>query len=160
GYAGDRLSKTLQKDLVSRLRGWYREHPDPGLHSAIDWLLGHGQEGRVGRQLDWEQADVLKRIDQELQGQPPGDRRWYGPAARQTMVLLGPEELDMGSPADEPNREKDETLHRRRIGRTFALATREVTARQFAEFLKACPSVKHKSNRKYNPDDDCPEVNV
>jgi formylglycine-generating enzyme required for sulfatase activity len=47
----------------------------------------------------------------------------------------------MGSPKDEPNRRADETPHLRRIPRSFAIATKEVTVGQFRKFLKAKPGL-------------------
>jgi hypothetical protein len=44
-----------------------------------------------------------------------------------------------------------EALHKRRIGRSFALATHEVTVQQFLAFRKA-----HVCNRQYAPTPDCP----
>jgi formylglycine-generating enzyme required for sulfatase activity len=76
------------------------------------------------------------------------------------MVLLGPDTFEMGSPEDEPRHDSDEKLHRRRIPRRFAIADREVTVRQFQEFLAAHPAVKHKGVKPYSPEGDCPVVNV
>ena len=40
----------------------------------------------------------------------------------------------MGSPPTEAGREDDETQHKKRIGRTFALAAKAVTVEQYRQF--------------------------
>ena len=39
-------------------------------------FLRHNREGPAERPLDWGQEVVLRRIDAELAGKPPGQRRW------------------------------------------------------------------------------------
>ena len=55
------------------------------------------------------------------------------------MVVIPPGEFVMGSPAAEPGRSAEETLHRVRIPRSYAIATTETTNGQFARFLAAVP---------------------
>ena len=52
------------------------------------------------------------------------------------VVIPGPVEFLMGSPSTEPGREEAEQQHKRRIGRTFALATKPVTFEQYRQFEK------------------------
>jgi formylglycine-generating enzyme required for sulfatase activity len=68
----------------------------------------------------------------------------------------------MGSPTDETGRGSEEVLHHRRIPRSFALATKEVTVRQFREFLKANPGIGHDwgPTEKHSPDPDGPVLGV
>lgn len=66
----------------------------------------------------------------------------------------------MGSPADEMGRLDDEEIHSRRIGRPFALATKTVTVRQFLEFLKAYPEVRHVYTKRFSPDPEGPMISV
>jgi serine/threonine protein kinase/formylglycine-generating enzyme required for sulfatase activity len=58
--------EALRQRLVPRLLDWYHSDPDPGVHSAIDWLLRHGREGPQPRALDWGQAAALEAIDWDL----------------------------------------------------------------------------------------------
>jgi formylglycine-generating enzyme required for sulfatase activity len=51
-------------------------------------------------------------------------------------------EFLMGSPADEPGRSDDERQHRRKIGRSYALATKAVTVAQFERFRKENPKAQ------------------
>jgi formylglycine-generating enzyme required for sulfatase activity len=151
------LPQAARQQWVPRLLGWYRDDPDPGIHGAIDWLLRHGKEGPVARKLDWGQARELERTDRELAGKPPGQRRWYVNGQGQTLTIVpGPIEFLMGSPAGEPNRSQDETQHRRKIGRSHAIATKAITVAEFQRFLKAHPEVKHSYSPKYSPEPDCP----
>src|SRR5262249_35594944 len=79
--------------------------------------------------------------------------RWYVNGQGQTMVVIpGPLEFDMGSPLSEERRNTDETQHRQRIGRTFALAATPVTKEQFLRFV---PTFEHSQMRRY-PEPTCP----
>jgi formylglycine-generating enzyme required for sulfatase activity len=71
------------------------------------------------------------------------------------VVLEGPVTFDMGSPPDEPDRTPFEMLHHRRISRTFAIASTEVTVEQFREFIQ-----EHEFSEKYAPEPSCPVVEV
>jgi formylglycine-generating enzyme required for sulfatase activity len=72
------------------------------------------------------------------------------------VVVPGPVEFLMGSPAGEPGRFDQELLHRRRIGRTFGIASKPVTVRQWEAFRKAHPEVFHDYEKQYSPEPDCP----
>lgn len=63
---------------------------------------------------------------------------YAGPEGHMMVVIQGGE-FTMGSPPEERGRSQDETLHRVRIPRAYALATTEVTNEQFARFLAAVP---------------------
>jgi formylglycine-generating enzyme required for sulfatase activity len=52
------------------------------------------------------------------------------------VVIAGPVEFLMGSPPTEDGRQPGEPQHTRRIDRTFALAAKSVTVREFRRFLK------------------------
>jgi formylglycine-generating enzyme required for sulfatase activity len=105
----------------------YRNDPDPGVHSAADWLL-----------RKWKRHRRLGVIDQDLAGKPPGDRRWFLNRQGETFaVFVGPVEFVMGSPEDEPGRDPDETWRREPLAHSFALATRLVTVAHFHRFLGA-----------------------
>ncbi|HEV3021729.1 MAG TPA: SUMF1/EgtB/PvdO family nonheme iron enzyme, partial [Pirellulales bacterium] len=125
------LTPNDRRRFLPWLLGIYGHDPDAGVHSAAGWLLGHwGHE----RQLVELEARAV------LQGPPTRDssspsasaRRWYVNGQGQTMVIVeGPVEFLMGSPAAEPGHDSDEALHRRRVGRSFAISAQEVTVAQF-----------------------------
>jgi formylglycine-generating enzyme required for sulfatase activity len=153
----------LRREVTDPLLRWYRSDPDPGIHSAIDWLLRPDSEGPAPRALDWGQFDRLRKIDEELQRHDPdGKRRWYVNGQGQTLtVLRGPVDFRMGTPHTDPERaEAAERSHMRRIPRTFAVATKPVTVKQFKRFLKDRPQVRHAHVERYGPDPDGPILNV
>jgi hypothetical protein len=88
-----------------------------------------------------------------------GNRDWYLTREGFTMVILrGPIEYTMGSPAQEEQRiAKDEQQHGVRIPRTFAIATKHVTREQFQRFR---PKYPPDNLRTYMPQPDCPAVGV
>lgn len=145
------LPPTEKNALAKRLLTRYRDDPDPGIHSAIDWLLRQ----RWGRGME------LQDMDSHLAGQPAEQRRWYVNKQGQTFAVFpGPVEFLMGSPAAEPSHFDSEVLHMQHIPRTFALATRKVSVEQFQRFLKAHPEVGHRYTKRYSPEPDGPIISV
>jgi serine/threonine protein kinase/formylglycine-generating enzyme required for sulfatase activity len=149
-FPKDKLSASEHQSLADRLLERYRVDPDPGLHSAVEWLLRR-----------WRHSEQLKVIDRELAVQralgrglclnpvalqavaslvvPPRTdvRLWYVTGTGHTMAVIPcPEPFDMGSPSHEPERGAYEELHRIHIPRSFAVATKKVTIEQFLHFLK------------------------
>jgi formylglycine-generating enzyme required for sulfatase activity len=123
----------------------YEHDPDAGIHGAARWSLAA-----------WGHAAKLKEIDDrfsQVKDRNLGGRRWFVNGQGQTMVIIpGPVEFLMGSPAGEPDREGPiEDRHRRVIPRSFAIADREVSLRQFRKF-----KVNHDHELKYGPDEDGP----
>lgn len=57
----------------------------------------------------------------------------------------------MGSPYEGTQRRSDEAWHRRRIDRSFAIATTTVTVAQYQRCLQAHPDVRHVHPRDYGP---------
>jgi formylglycine-generating enzyme required for sulfatase activity/tRNA A-37 threonylcarbamoyl transferase component Bud32 len=155
GFCEAQLPAAARQALVPRLLRLYRDDPDPGLHAAAEWLLRR-----------WGQTGELHRADRELarRAQPPaageGGRRWLVAREGHTLVVFpGPVTFWMGSPASESERyPPNELLHRRRIPRSFALATKEVTVEQFQRFLKANPAVRHSYLPRYSPDPNGPII--
>jgi formylglycine-generating enzyme required for sulfatase activity len=158
--------------LAAKLLVLYREHPDPGLHGAIDWLLrqkwGKAKE-LAATDAELATASRVKVLARGLAGVGPvpvgpflpapsvaEKRDWFVNGAGQTFAVVhGPVEFTHGSPASEPGRYEYEPAHRKRISRTFAIATKEVTT---AEFLRFRP--KHDWIKRYSPGADTPVVGV
>ena len=149
--AGERTS------LTEKLRDSYRNDPDPGLHAAAEWLLRQWKQDEWLKQIEQEwvknrqqQEQRLQHIGQEL-ANGKAKPQWYVTGQGQTMVVIpGPVEFLMGSPATESHRFDYENLHRKRIGRTFAIAAKAVTVEQFLRFRK------DDYMRQYAPTADCP----
>jgi formylglycine-generating enzyme required for sulfatase activity len=131
---------------LSRLRQWYREEPDAGLHGAVEWLLRR-----------WGDGGAVARIEKELAGARAGARQWHINSQGQTLVVVpAGAELWMGSPGAETGRiTPTEPLHRVRIPRSFAIAAREVTVEQLLRFQPG-----HRYLAKYSPRPDGPMIDV
>jgi len=154
--------------LLARVLQLYKDDPDPGLHGAAEWLLRQWQKDKRLKEMNeqWAKNQQQKetRIDQIKQElvkeQGKAKPQWYVNGQGQTMVVLpGPVEFLMGSPPTEADRQggpegKVEQQHKKRIGRSFAIAAREVTVEQFLRFRK-----DHQYEKQYAPTPDCP-VNI
>jgi hypothetical protein len=136
-------SPETRKVLVPKLQTLYRSEADPGLHAAVEWLLRLWKEEPWLRRVNDEWAKDREQRDKRLasiqqflrtdkEKTPP---QWYVNGQSQTMVVIpGPVEFLMGSPPSEENRNHLEIQHRRGIGQTFAIATKEVTVEQYRRF--------------------------
>jgi serine/threonine protein kinase/formylglycine-generating enzyme required for sulfatase activity len=147
-----------RQGLAERAVAVYRAEPDPGLHAAAEWLLRRMTRQDDLREADRRIRDDRGRLDRIRQALSAGERRpqWFVNGQGQTMVVLpGPSEFLMGSPPGEGGRVPNEALHRRRIGRTFAIGDKPVT---MGQFLLCRP--KHEYLPKYAPTPDCPAIHV
>src|SRR5271166_3968758 len=143
GYDPDELSPDKREPLVEHLLEMYRNDPDAGIHGAAEWMLRR-----------WKQKEKLAAIDVELKKlKDRGDRRWYVNSEGQTLAVIeGPVEFSMGSPHSEPDRRDSENLHRKRINRRFAIATKEVTVEHYQRFLKENPKIERLEIDRYSPE--------
>ena len=130
----DRLPETERRSHIPSLLKLYRDDPDPGIHGAAQWLL-----------RQWGAQIEILEIDKALgTGRIQDQRIWYVNRQGQTMVIIsGPVEVSMG---------EVDTRHKRKIGRRFAIASKEVTAEQFYRFRKQPAYLKAHSP----PSVDCP----
>jgi serine/threonine protein kinase/formylglycine-generating enzyme required for sulfatase activity len=164
GEFGEKVSPDERKAFLPKLREMYRAAPDAGLHAASEWLLRQWKEEAWLKETNqaWavdkqQQAKRLEQIEQELKKETGKDEaRWYVNGQGQTLVVIpGPVEFWMGSPPTEEGRggpvsRFDELRHWRRIGRSFAIASKEVTVEQFLR------RKDHPISRQHAPSDDCP----
>lgn len=162
--------------LSAKLLVLYRDDPDSGLHGAIDWLLRQ-KWGKV-KELAAIDAELARESRGRVAaralagatvpvGLPSGvvgpqlpapvvakGKDWFVNGEGQTFaVVRGPVEFTIGSPETEPGRYDDETAHRKRIGRTFAMATKEVTMEQYRRFRP-----KYEEENRYSKGSDTPAV--
>jgi formylglycine-generating enzyme required for sulfatase activity len=72
------------------------------------------------------------------------------------VVIPGPVEFVMGSPPNEAGRESRESQHKKRIGRTFALAAKSVT---LAEYQRFDPGYGGEI-RQWSPTGNCPVLGI
>ncbi|WP_406694967.1 protein kinase [Singulisphaera sp. Ch08] len=139
------LPQGMRNNLLPKLMTLYQADPDPGVHSALDWLLGR-----------WSFADQVRAIDLKLAGvQPKSGQGWRVTSQGQTMVLVeGPLTFQMGAPPDEIGLiapKVDETQHTRHIRRTFEIASKELSFQQFLASPYAPPHLKIDSPNEANP---------
>ena len=115
--------------MITLLEGWYRNDPDPGVHGAVAWLLRNR----------WGRGEALDAIDRSLAlREVPDSRGWFVDGQGKTFAIVrGPVTFMMGSTSkSEPERFKsEEASHLRRIPRSFAIASREVTVGEYGLFL-------------------------
>jgi serine/threonine protein kinase/formylglycine-generating enzyme required for sulfatase activity len=131
--------------LLPKLQKMYRSASDPGLHASSEWLLRRWKQEAWLTQVNEEWAKDKQQREKRLEGiektlakdkekTPP---QWYVNTQGQTMVVIpGPVEFLMGSPTTEIGRFDSELQHKRRIGRTFALAAKSVTLDQYQKMSK------------------------
>ncbi|HVK10392.1 MAG TPA: SUMF1/EgtB/PvdO family nonheme iron enzyme [Gemmataceae bacterium] len=172
GFPVEVVPQAEREALAGRLLVLYREHPDPGLHGAIDWVLR--QKWGKGKELAAIDADLaaVSRSQVVARGLADGGplpvgplvsasavgvgKDWFVNGEGQTYaVVRGPVEFTLGSPTTEPGRiEAHEPPHRKRIPRTFAIGTKEVTVEQFLRFRPNRDSV----GKRFSPGPDTPAV--
>src|SRR5262249_44174863 len=116
-----------RKALLPKLQETYRTKADPGLHASVEWLLRTWKEEAWLQQVqkDWARGKempleaIVRLLVKEKEKPPP---QWYINGQGQTMVVIpGPVEFEMGAPESEKDW-NGEIQHKRRIGRTFAIA--------------------------------------
>jgi formylglycine-generating enzyme required for sulfatase activity len=136
-YGLDRMPPAVRLNQLPWLLRLYWDHPDPGVHGAAEWLVRR-----------WGAADRLKVIDKALaNGRVEGRRGWYVNRQGQTMVVVPrPGVFWMG---------EGKERHKRRINRTFAIASKEVTVEQFLSFR-----MNHRPDKVVAPTGDCPVTEV
>jgi len=138
-YGEKEFSPDARKTLLPKFQEMYTTSTDPGIHAATEWLLRTWNQEVWLKQVDEEWArdkeqreQRCERIMQRMaQDKGKSSPEWYVNGQGQTMVVIpGPVEFMMGSPPTEVGRQDSEFQHKRRISRTFAIATKAVTVEQ------------------------------
>jgi serine/threonine protein kinase/formylglycine-generating enzyme required for sulfatase activity len=163
-FRPDQLQQTGHDRWMASVFLRFREDPDPGIHAAAEYFLRRGKQQFNLRdvQQQWakdgqQREERLAAIRRDLNLGKKVTPQWYVNSQAQTMVVIpGPVTFQMGSPATESGREEgftDEVEPRREksIGRSYAIAAKEITV---AEFLKFSP--KHIYYVRRSPGPDCP----
>jgi formylglycine-generating enzyme required for sulfatase activity len=117
-YRCDRLPAAVRSVVLHKALAAYRKHPDPGVHSAAEWLL-----------LAWNAERDQRKTEAELKGAWSATRpaNWYIDRQGHTLVVI--------DGADQP----PEVPQAKLVSRTFAIATKEVTVEQFLRYLPEHP---------------------
>jgi formylglycine-generating enzyme required for sulfatase activity/tetratricopeptide (TPR) repeat protein len=151
-YGTEGLSSGEREPLIGKLLDLYHNDRDSGIHGAAEWTL-----------RQWKQQEKLNELDAQLMKVKDwGDRRWFVNSQGQTFAVIeGPVEFLMGSPPTEPNRRSGEEInHHRIIPRRFAIATQEVSNKQYQVFVKENSGVDHAQNDRFSPHPDGPMSGV
>jgi formylglycine-generating enzyme required for sulfatase activity len=136
----DSLPLETRLRLIPKLREIYRSDADSGLHAAAEWLLRKWKDETWLKQViaKWAGDKELResrfeKIQSSLSSsQENRSHAWYVNSLGQTLVVMpGPTEFMMGSPENEAGRVSVERRHKRRIGRSFSIATTPVTLEQY-----------------------------
>lgn len=102
----------------------HKADPDPGVHSAAEWMLNRRGLG--------EKITATKRA---LAGEPPNGKRWFITSQLQTMIVIpAPVTFLMGSPGHEAWHESNEPLREVTIDHPFAISAQEVSIENFKAF--------------------------
>ena len=165
-----------RKVLLPKLQAIYRNDADSGFHAASEWLL------REWEKKGWQEKDWLTQVNEEwakdeegrdkriaeikkqlasrvasAPGVPPSPPQWYVNTQGQTYVVIpGPVEFTMGSPKTEKDHYTNEVQHQRRIGRSYALASKSVTLAEYRNLTKD----KYEIDEKYTHSPDLPVVGI
>ena len=134
-------TRNVVADCAQRL---YKEDPHAAVCSAAELLLR-----RWGRPAipapDGNDRTAVRTGRRDSPGQQ------IGPNGHVFAVFSAPLEFRMGSTEYERGRSTDETLHFRRINRTLAVATKELTIEQFRKFAPASSSGFHDDRERGYP---------
>jgi serine/threonine protein kinase/formylglycine-generating enzyme required for sulfatase activity len=136
-----RIPPAARGQVIESVRELFAGDPDPGVHSAADLLLRR-----------WEPNRPLPALKAAPASPSATDRRWEtGKNGHVFAILPGPVTFEMGSPTEEPDRFDYENRHFRKINRTLAVATTEVTVSQFQAF-----KAEYSPDSRYTRSPDCP----
>ena len=155
----DRLSLAERQNLGPPLLQLYEKDLDPGIHGAAEWLLR-----QWGREAEMKIIDDKLRGNERQQTDAPAahlskeqkTRLWCVNSQGQTMVVLSDTaDFLMGSPPAEDGHLGDERQHKKWIGHTFAIASKQVTVEQYQKFKE-----DYKPDPRYSRTGDSPATNV
>lgn len=155
-FSETQLLPAARASLLPKLQAMYRTDTDAGLHAAAEWLLRSWRQDDWLKQVNDEWANDKEQRNQRFesirqlvkQDNQPAPPQWYVNSQGQTMVVVtGPGEFLMGSPASEADRNNDEVQHRRRIGRSFAIASKSVTLDEYRSLTKDAYEIGEKFTR-------------
>ncbi len=122
------LDPVVVKELVRQ----FTDDPDPGIHSATQWLLRRCQK----------ENEIARSIRELTSSAPRGDRQWYVTGEGHTMIgVAGPVQFRLIEPNEFEPPALDRRSHYQRIPRSYSIASTETTVDQFRRFTDANPWV-------------------
>jgi serine/threonine protein kinase/formylglycine-generating enzyme required for sulfatase activity len=156
---GEGAWTTEEKEkLVEWLRETFLTAADPGLHAAAEWVLRQLHEGAWVEQTDQAWASDKDKKEERLLDIKKAlakDRarpNWYISGQGHTMVVIPrPLEFVPGPAPTGIGRGREEEQHHRQIGRSFAIAAKALTVKQWRQIESDYDSVE-----QFAPTLDCP----
>jgi eukaryotic-like serine/threonine-protein kinase len=150
------LSSARREPLIEKLLADFENEPEAGLHGAVEWLL---RKWGNGKRLE-AVVEKLKCDEEQLKARRSSSKQWYVNMQRQTFVLVDARDgaYCMGSPAAEIGRESIESMHRKQIGRRFAISAHETTKEQFDQFQQKHPEIAKMDTSDFVKTNDSPQV--
>ena len=139
-FAEANISQGVRTAILPKLMALYKDDPDPGIHAASEWILRmwHRDDWLKEVKETWQRGSherfdaVVAPVAHGAVGTLP---QWYVNEAGQTMVVIpGPIEFLMGAPLDDELSNFTDPVHPKRIGRTYAIASKQVTIEQYQDF--------------------------
>jgi formylglycine-generating enzyme required for sulfatase activity len=142
-FSDDECPRQDREALIPMLQEIYRADHDAGLHAAAEWLLRQWKQDiwLTKTNAEWAKdgdfrakkiAAIQAVVSKDKTETPPD---WYVNTQGQTFVVIpGPVEFEMGSPETDAGHSRYQTRHKKRIGRTFALAAKSVTLADYEKF--------------------------
>ncbi len=137
-YRREEVSELLRDQWLRTLADWYASDPSSSVHGAAGWLL-----------RQWGEAEAVRKVDQTAIAYSP-HREWFTLAISvqptgssgssepktfyYTFIVFPPGTFQIGSIADEPERDKDEIRHTVTLTRSFALLDRQITFEELIVF--------------------------
>jgi formylglycine-generating enzyme required for sulfatase activity len=136
------LPAERRQALTDKLLDWYATDPSSAVHGAARWLLRR-----------WGSGEAAAAVDRKpLAFDPTGKREWFVmevrvgqrlPSGRfletgtihMTFVTFRPGEFVMGSAPSDTDRDEDESLHRVRMTRPFAIGMLELAREQYVSVM-------------------------
>ena len=156
-FSDEQLTVGGRQPLIEKLLSVFKQRDsDPGLHAAAEWLLRRWNQDEQIAAAEIE----LKQSEKELRNLEDKTRQWYVNGQRQTFVILADDEFQIGSPKSELDHKEIEESHQRRIGRRFAISSKEVTRSQFEAFQRSDPSIRRINIKKQSKTPDSPQLYV
>jgi serine/threonine protein kinase len=133
----DRLPPVERQNSIPQLLDLYRNHPDPGIHGAAEWLL-----------RQWQGEAKLRDIDKDLAtGRAEGARSWYLTRQGQTLALVTMSgKFWMG---------EGRKRHQQTIDYSYAIGAKEVTVADYLKFRQ-----DQRVGKQSAPFPDCPKTVV
>lgn len=147
GYLEKAIDYQDRDSLAEALLQTYRNDPDPGIHSALDWLLRR-----------WGHGAKVTRIDGELASQSLWEKRQWRVNKQGITLALVPGRVDSHAglaPYEAEGDARAQPQHRIHVHYSFAIATKEVTVAQFRRFWRT-ESTVNAYEALYSPDPEGP----